>query len=130
MARTLVDSSVLVAFYSEEDSLHERAKKALFSAERPFVVHEYIAIETITVLMQQLGKAAADIFVDTLLHNADYEMLYMFDTGFIFAASEFRKVKTKQLSFADSALLSLAEGYTVLTFDEALNRALKKKAVQ
>jgi predicted nucleic acid-binding protein len=128
MARTLVDSSVLVALYNEEDSQHEKAKKAFSTTQRPLVVHEYVAIECINIALKRTEKAEADIFLDILLHNSDYEILYAQDSGFLSAVAEFKKNKTKQLSFVDTALLSLADGYDILTFDETLNRAIKKKS--
>jgi predicted nucleic acid-binding protein len=45
----------------------------------------------------------------------------------LLAIKSFTGSKTKQLSLVDAALVSLSQKYTILTFDDALNRAIKKQ---
>jgi predicted nucleic acid-binding protein len=127
MAKTLVDTNVLVAFYNETDALHEKAQKGLGLTEKPLFVHEYVAIESINVLMSRVSKAAADDLIDTFLNNADYELILSSENTFLTTSNEFTQGKSKQLSFVDSCLLTLSNEYEVLTFDDALNRAIKKR---
>lgn len=128
MPETLIDSNVLVAFFHEDDSLHEKALKATFATPRPLIIHEYVMLETATILMLRAGKALADTFIRTVLGNADFSILHSTTPTFLLAIKSFMGSKTKQLSFADAALLALSPAYSVLTFDDALNRAIKKKA--
>jgi predicted nucleic acid-binding protein len=128
MTETLMDSNVLVAFFNEDDSLHEKALKVTLAAPRPLIVHEYVVQETATILMLRAGKVLADAFILTVLGNADFSILHSTAPTFLLTIKNFIGSKTKQLSFTDSALLALSKQYSVLTFDDALNRAIKKKA--
>ena len=125
---TIVDSSILVAFFNEKDPSHDRALKVMLAAPRPLIIHEYVFLETATVLMLRADKETADAFILNALTNADVRMLHGSEPLFLLAIKNFMGNKTKQLSFADSALLALSSQYKVLTFDDALNRAIKKKA--
>ena len=130
MPETLIDSNVLIAFFHEDDALHEKAVKLMLAAPRPLIVHEYVVLETATILMLRAGKSLADAFIRTVLGNADFSMLHSTTPTFLLGIKNFIGSKTKQLSFADAALLALSPAYSVLTFDEALNRAIKKKSQQ
>jgi predicted nucleic acid-binding protein len=129
MPEILIDSNVLVAFFHEDDSQHEKALKVTLAAPRPLIVHEYVVLETATILMLRAGKGIADTFIRTVLGNADFSLLHSTTPTFLLAMKSFIGHKTKQLSFVDAALLALSPAYSVLTFDEALNRAIKKKSL-
>lgn len=124
---TLVDSSVLVASKNQKDALHTRAVTALKNAELPLIVHEYVLLETATVLMIRANKTTADEFVRQMLGNAAFSILFSSQIPFFAAAKTFVTERGK-LSFTDAALLSLSGLYPVLTFDDALTKAIKKKA--
>ena len=124
----IVDTSVLVAAFNEEDALHKRAVKVMDDCPKPFFLHEYVVLETATVLMSRINKQSADDFLDMTLTNADLRVLHSSAYLFLKTIDSFNESKNKQLSFVDSALLSLSGEYTVLTFDDALNRAIKKRA--
>ncbi len=123
----LIDSSVLVAFFNEQDPLHGRALTTMLSAPRPLIIHEYIFLETATVLMSRADKKTADAFIHSMLTNADIKILHTSEAIFLLTIKAFTGNKTKQLSFADAALLALSKRYSILTFDDALNRAIKKQ---
>ena len=125
---TIVDTSVLVAAFNDEDALHKRAVKVMDDCPKPFILHEYVVLETATVLMSRINKQAADDFLDMTLTNADSRVLHSSAYSFLKTIDSFTESKTKQLSFTDAALLSLSDQYSVLTFDDALNRAIKRKA--
>ncbi len=128
-SNTIVDTSVLVASFNEKDALHKRAVKAMDECPKPFIIHEYVLLETATVLMSRVDKQAADAFLHNALTNADSTVLHSSIPTFLLAIKSFIGNKTKQLSFTDSALLALSKEYAILTFDDALNRAIKKKSV-
>ncbi|MDB5237602.1 MAG: hypothetical protein JWL88_704 [Parcubacteria group bacterium] len=123
---TLVDSSVLVASRNNKDSLFNQAIEALRSAEKPLILHEYVVLETATVLMTRAGKPLADTFVNNVLGNADFQLLRSSEADFISTIEAFTQTRTK-LSFTDVALLTLSSQYTILTFDKALERAIRKR---
>jgi len=125
---TLIDSSVLVASRNEGDSLHSRAIKAMSLADKPLVVHEYVLLETATALQMRASKLIANIFVKAMFENSAFKILFSNESDFIKTTSIFLGNRTK-LSFVDAALLALSDKYSVLTFDEALARTIKKKEV-
>jgi predicted nucleic acid-binding protein len=124
---TIVDTNVLVASFNEKDALHKRAVKAMDECPKPFILHEYILVETATVLMNRMDKQAANEFLHKALTNADTALMYSSEFAFTQAMKSFIANKTKQLSFVDSTLLDLSKRYSILTFDESLNRAIKKQ---
>jgi predicted nucleic acid-binding protein len=128
MEPVLIDSNVLFAAFSADDSLNKRAIKAMAECPKPFIIHEYVVLETATILMLRASKALADAFINTVLKNADFSILDSSSPTFLLAIKGFLSNKTKQLSFTDAALLALSPKYSILTFDDALNRAIKKKA--
>jgi predicted nucleic acid-binding protein len=125
---TLVDSNVLIAFFNEKDALHERAFKACSEITGQIVVHEYILLETATILLQKSGKEIADQFIVVMLGNAAFRIFPSSESLFFTTINCFRIQKTKNLSFVDAALLSLSSYYNVLTYDEALAKAIKAQA--
>jgi len=124
MEGRFIDASVLVAAFVVDDGLHERALKELALVPRPFLIHEYVALETATVLGMRYGKDIADTFMEAVLHNADFELVPSSVAFFRETAGVF--IENKKLSFTDAALLALSSEYQVVTFDEALGRAIKK----
>ncbi len=126
---TLIDSSVLVASRNDKDLLHARAIKNLRDAELPLVIHEYVLLETATVLINRASKATADIFIRAVLGNSAFSILYSTEQDFLTVVETFTSNRMK-LSFTDTALLFLSGEYTVLTFDESLSRAIKRQSAQ
>ncbi len=127
MALAFIDTSLLVAYFNESDSLHAKAHKAISSITRPLLVHEYVLLESATVLMSRETKELADVFVKIMLTNADFRLIYS-DKYFLQESAEsFLESKTKQISFVDAALLALSDGYPILTFDNSLQKAIEKR---
>ncbi len=126
---TLVDSSVLVAAKNKNDTLHDRAVEALAKAELPLIVHEYVVLETATVLLNRASKDVAETFIQQVLKNASFSLLFSSQLSFLAAASSFIK-STSKLAFTDATLLALSDIHTVLTFDETLAKAIKKRAAR
>ncbi|MDB5265011.1 MAG: hypothetical protein JWN64_582 [Parcubacteria group bacterium] len=126
MAGNFIDTSVLISFFNEKDSLHERAQLILREIQKPLLVHEYVVLETATVLMNRVGKSSADEFMRITLGNADFELHLSSEVGFLASAETFVQNQNK-LSFVDTALLSLSGTSQIITFDEELNRAIKKR---
>jgi predicted nucleic acid-binding protein len=125
---TLVDSSVLVGAANSQDSLHARAVRALSECTPPIVVHEYVILECAAVLMTRADKQTADTFVKGVLQNKAIRVMWSSVPVFLSATEEFLSTKAK-ISLVDSTLLALSSEYKVLTFDEALNRAIKRKSL-
>lgn len=120
----LVDTNVLVSAFNTKDSLHEKAVRIMDECPKPFVLHEYVVLETTTVLMNRASKAVADAFLKSTFDSADSWILYSNQSAFLDVSEAFLKHK---LSFADAALLALSDEYNVLTFDKALQKAIQAK---
>ena len=127
MAESLIDSNVLVGAANTADALHARAVKMLLECPKPVVIHEYAILETAAVLMNRADKQTSDAFLRGVLQNADVKILWSSRETFLAGMTEFLDTKAK-LSLVDSTFLALSGEYDILTFDEALIRALKRKA--
>lgn len=126
MAESLIDSSVLVGAANTKDSLHTRAVKLLLECPKPVAVHEYAVLETAAVLMTRADKRTADAFLQGILQNPDITIVWSSPSSFLSGVEEFLGTRAK-LSLVDSTSLALSSEYEVLTFDEALNRAIKRR---
>ncbi len=127
MEGSYIDSSVLVGFFNEKDSLHKKAQTVMQAANKPLLIHEYIALETASVLLVRAGKVTADAFLKQVLNNTNFNYVISDEVSFLEAAELFMRNKSK-LSFIDIKLLVLSRTNEVITFDDALARAIKKKA--
>lgn len=124
---TIADTSVLVAALSDDDALHERGLDILRTAERPIYVHEYIVIETVTVLAVRLAmKTIADDFIHALFQNRDLRVIPS-SPAFFIAVTRYFLLTQKRLSFVDCALAVLAREHTILTFDKVLAKAIQEE---
>src|SRR3989344_5333982 len=123
----LIDSSVLVAYFNDEDALHGRARELLPSVARPLCIYEYVVLETATVLMTRASKSLADSFIRVVFGNADFQLIFSSEISFVVTTETFLASRSR-LSFTDAALLALSREYDVVTFDKALERAIKRQA--
>jgi len=126
---TLYDTNVWVAYFNRDDSLHAKAAKLFAEHEQRtrIALPEYVALEVATVLAVRRGKAEADHFLDYALDNEQIEILFSSPSTFQAAVRAFQKQPSKALSFVDAALIVLGKEHTVITFDKALQKALKAK---
>lgn len=121
----IVDSSVLVAFFRENDSNHEKAVEFM-ERTHSFTITDYILLEISTVLQQKVGLESTKRAVEFLVNNRDVELLSinnqeLGDTLALFFEQKFK------LSFVDCSILVLAKsrGLIVSTLDDGMIKAGK-----
>lgn len=115
----IVDSSVLIAFYIEDDSCHKEAFALLQEIERgTLLLHPYVIQEVVTVLVYKSGVALAKKFI------ADIQKAHNVTVLPVDVTREMKRFVSlnKRVSFADSSLIAAAEGYRfpLVTFDKQL----------
>lgn len=126
MSVLVIDTSVIVAAVNDREALHEKARQFLAALERgawgTALLHEYVFLEVVTVLASRVGFAESVAVGERLLGTAGIEFVASSE-DFTSVWREFRSQPRGKLSFADSALLTLAKarGATHLaTFDKDL----------
>lgn len=122
----ILDSNVWIAYSYKEDTLHKKACGVMKNINTHVLLPEYILIEVSTVLAQRANKKVADLFLDRVLHNDDILILYSSPKFFDAVVKLFQTNSGKQLSFIDTALVYLSRWYSVITFDKALEKAIRE----
>lgn len=124
---TILDTNVWVAYLNTEDSQHGKATKvfdALEAKQEVVGVPEYVVLEVVTVVRRSAGAKTATVFMATLAENELVRILPSDASLFRSVCSAVYHGQVPKLSFADIALLRLAQEHRVLTFDRALARAI------
>lgn len=121
----ILDSSVLVAFYRDNEFHHAKAVDLIQSSE-DFVIPDYVLAEMATVLKIREGLEVAEKALSRLtsidgikIHETQPELFWS-------AVSFFSKNKNK-LSFIDTLLLLLSRENRIplVTFDKKLAKMAK-----
>ena len=120
----IVDSSVWISYFDEDDSQHQKAEDLLEKLSQPFLIPEYILLEVVTVLRQKNREVELEQFLDSA--TRDYVYLPAGNLG-VMVASCYSDKKYSKLSFVDVALVILAKKYKVITFDKALTQVISKQ---
>jgi len=125
---TLVDSSVLVSFFVEEDSNHESALKYLDPLEE-FAITDYILLEVTTVLKNKVGLDAAKKAVEFLTENKNIHFLSLTNEELGGTLKCFFEQK-HSISFVDASLLVMVKqrGMQIATLDQNMVKAGKDLA--
>lgn len=117
--KVILDSNIYIAYYLEEDTLHEEALLLVkeFSNCKILISHGVIQ-EVATVLTYKKGKKIADIFLKDILKANNIEFI----SNDIEEAIQFFTQVHKKLSFIDLSLVQLAIKYgaQLFTFDKQL----------
>ncbi len=115
-----LDSSVVVALFRAEDTLHQKALSFFVSGDK-FMIPDYVVAESLTVLKNREGSEIANKCADFLLNSKVVDIYSVQEVEFLFALDYFVKNQNK-LSFVDTILLSLSEysGHEIVTFDKEL----------
>lgn len=123
--RFILDSSVFVAFYYEDDSNHAEAMRVMSDLEHKLlIVHPYVVQEVITVLTYKAGNTLANEFISDIFENAPDVLIPIVTTQ---SDAEFFKVLNKKISLTDATLINLSRTLhlPVVTFDRQMISLLK-----
>ncbi len=103
-ADVFVDSSGFLALWDAGDEYHAdalRLQQALARKHRHFLTTEYVADETVTLLLVRHSHRAAMDFLDTIERSEALRLEWIDPARFHAAANWFRKHADKQWSFTD-----------------------------
>ncbi len=126
----LLDTNVFVGAIAQDDGLHEKAENALASVTEPILLHEYVYIETLSVLATRHGMDEVAKFLSLVTEQISRG-------GIEFALSDPEQLRRMTmlfieqskgvLSFTDVAILYLSQYYEAMTFDKDLARSIEKQ---
>jgi len=125
-SRTLIDSSVWIAFWLTTDSQHAKGLELVknFSAQSKIYTHSIIATEVLTVLRNRKARN-----IDIIYREILDEIYGTFDnTPLDLASIQPFFVKFPKLSIVDAFLLYLSwdKNYTLVTLDKNLYKIAQK----
>lgn len=123
----LVDSSIIIAAFREEETLHQEALEILRDAGKILLLDSVIS-EIATVLKIRESHGISVQCLDFLMNNRDITIHHSSPEDFEKTLSFFQREKNK-LSFVDTALLLLGKkkGIPLATFDKDLGKAFTEK---
>lgn len=121
----LLDSSVIVAFFREDELDHDIAAQ-MFRGNENFVVTDYVLAEVATVLKLREGFEAAKIALEYLV-SIDGIQIYETKAELFWSAMSFFQKNKNKLSFTDTLLLLLSRENRIplVTFDKELAKLAK-----
>lgn len=129
---TFVDTSYIIALYNPQDSQHQKAvklKKEINNEIIPFISN-YIFLETVTVLSQQIGKKDANDIGKILFSSNKFSFLHISPRIDIKTWRLFQDISNKNISYVDCSNVILMKEERIdkiLTFDQDFQK-LKKQA--
>ena len=124
---TILDSNIWIALLNEDDSQNARAQEVVGKIRGAIILPEYAVIEIATIILQKVGKARLDRFLDQIDNTPDLYVLPSDPAFFYSVRRQLRLSGERSLSFIDTALLLLSKSYTVVTFDRDLAKAIKNQ---
>ena len=105
----VLDTSFLVAFFNEEDSLHTKALADMREVEKEQqLISDYVALETATVLNYKKSHEVAMKFLEVIKQKSGVTIHY-FDPGDFESISEIFRQQRGQLSFIDASVIYLSK---------------------
>jgi len=122
---TIIDTSVWVARFLEEDSQHEKGREAVDGLSNVLKYTCYAVIEeTTTILCYKHSKEQADKFIDYITNNPEIVIL---EHNISKEAQTFLAVNA-ELSFADVSIISLSKQHNlrITSFDQQLLKVANK----
>lgn len=121
----LLDSSVIVAFFREDEFDHVRAAR-LFRSDEDYVLTDYVLAEVATVLKLREGFEMAKKALEFLV-SIDGIKIYETQPELFWSAMNFFQKNKNRLSFTDTLLLILSRENRIplVTFDRELAKMAK-----
>jgi len=124
----LVDSSVWVGAFNENDTHHKRALTDLEEIKQlgeDIIITDYVVVEVSNILLSRVGKKVSERFISAMRESNEVTVMFTGESSFFLTADAFAK-NQKALSFVDVSLIVLVKGLgaKLLTYDEELRKAL------
>lgn len=124
----VVDSSVFVAFYNQNDTQHLDALRLMEELQlATLIIHPYVLQEVATVLTYRFGFETAKKFLSDIT-TAENVIIPPINVR-----SEIERFRLlgKKMSFTDVAIINLAEQMAIrlLTFDRQILSVLKARKI-
>jgi len=121
---TLLDSSVWVALYLDNDTQHDKAKHFFSRLTGRLYLTYGVVSEVATILTYKHSKAQADLFLDFVTQNSEIVWL---ESPTNEDVKYFQTISVR-ISFIDASLVRLAKALQVplITFDKQLARLVKQ----
>lgn len=125
----VLDTSVVIAFFNDKDTLHHDAVKKFKEFEkqdRHLLISNYILNEALTVMLRKRGLEKSKQMLDFLLNYKKLEIFHLESQGFFEVINEFKN-QTDKLSFVDCSILWMTKthGFKIATFDKNLTDYLE-----
>lgn len=126
----VLDTSLIISFFDEEDVLHQKAVKIFEEFEKEgkqLLLTDYVLNEAVSVTLRKGGLDKSKELLEFLLEYKNMEIFHVDADGFMEVINIFKEQKDN-LSFIDCSLLWLAQayGFRVETFDKNLLSELEK----
>jgi predicted nucleic acid-binding protein len=123
----LLDSSVIIAYFRENERDHKRAEK-IFDENRELRIPDFVLSEVLTVLKirESMGKMVQAL--EFLINSEGIEIFYTDEDMFDSALGHFAANKNA-LSFVDTVLLKISEAQKtpLMTFDKELAKIASRR---
>lgn len=123
---SLVDSSVWVALYLDDDTQHAKAEQLIETLTAPFYLPYGVLAETAAILTYKGSKAQADQFIRFV--EASDQIIYL-EPDWRSDLKAFREI-TSRISFIDAVLLRLSrtlKNVTLASYDQQLLRLYRRR---
>ncbi len=125
----IIDSSVLVAFYNENDAHHKKAVEIIGDLDKETsFISDYIVNETISVALRKIGLEKAKGIVEFLMNKRNLIVGYTSQEDFKEVVEIFKN-QSGGLSFVDCSIVYMAKtmNMEVASFDKNLLDEIKAK---
>jgi predicted nucleic acid-binding protein len=122
----IIDSCVWIAFFIENDSLHEKSLLLEADILKTKYIPDFVFFEVCTVLRKKGGLSFCKIFIEYIEKNTDIQIISLVSDLQSFS-NFFLSEKYNKLSFIDSTLvyLNIKDNCKIVTFDKEILKFLK-----
>ena len=115
-----VDTGAFIAYFSEKDSGHEKARGTIDRAKE-ILITDYVYDEILTLARRRLGTGPSIAIMQHIKHNKDIEIVAVTEKDKETAEGIFKKYTDKDFSFTDCttfAVIGRLGLKNILSFDK------------
>ncbi len=132
MINVFIDTSYIIALYNSQDSQHQKALrlKKEIGQNLKLTISNYIFLETVTILSQQIGKKDANDIGKLMFSSNKFNFLHISPRIDLKSWHVFQQIKNKNISYVDCSnviLMKEEQIPKIITFDKDFEK-LKKEA--